>query len=142
LIGRIRGISQLISYEVSFISVILFLIHFNLNFCLRPYKYNFFGKLPFLVLIVFLICSLAELNRAPFDFAEGESELVSGFNTEFINLNFSIIFLTEYGRILFIAVFLKMIVNSLELTVIVLFFVIWVRTFLPRLRYDYLMYLN
>jgi len=54
-------------------------------------------------LIWFASC-LAETNRTPFDFAEGESELVSGFNTEYRRGGFALIFLAEYARILFIRI--------------------------------------
>lgn len=56
----------------------------------------------FLLIIVFFVILLAELNRTPFDFAEGESELVSGFNTEYIRGIFALIFISEYGIIIFI----------------------------------------
>jgi len=53
------------------------------------------------ILMIWLIVCLAESNRTPFDFSEGESELVSGFNTEYRGGLFSLIFITEYGSILF-----------------------------------------
>lgn len=54
---------------------------------------------------VWLVSSLAETNRTPYDFSEGESELVSGFNTEYRSGGFTLIFIAEYGRILFIRLF-------------------------------------
>jgi len=92
---------------------------------------------------------LAETNRTPFDFAEGESELVSGFNVECGGGGFALIFLAEYARILFISllfciIFLGRDLYSflfyLKLTYISFLFV-WVRGTLPRFRYDKLMYL-
>ena len=56
-----------------------------------------------LVLVWIRIC-LAETNRTPFDFAEGESELVSGFNVEYSRRGFALIFISEYSRILFISI--------------------------------------
>lgn len=53
---------------------------------------------------MWLISCLAETNRTPFDFAEGESELVSGFNIEYGSVGFAMIFMAEYARILFISV--------------------------------------
>jgi NADH-ubiquinone oxidoreductase chain 1 len=54
--------------------------------------------------IIWFISGLAETNRTPFDFAEGESELVSGFNVEYRSGGFAIIFIAEYARILFIRI--------------------------------------
>lgn len=93
--------------------------------------------------------SLAETNRSPFDFAEGESELVSGFNIEYRGLGFSFIFLSEYSSIIFIRImysilFLGCNLNSyiffIKVTLICFLF-IWVRGTLPRFRYDRLIYI-
>jgi len=106
LIGRLRSIAQTISYEVSIIFIIINIIllveSFNIN------KFIFFQKRVwffFMILplgLIFFVSLLAEINRIPFDFAEGESELVSGFNTEYIRGRFAIIFIAEYGIIIFI----------------------------------------
>jgi len=59
--------------------------------------------------VTWFITSLAETNRTPFDFAEGESELVSGFNVEYRRGGFALIFLAEYSRILFISILFRVI---------------------------------
>lgn len=95
---------------------------------------------------------VAETNRAPFDFAEGESELVSGFNIEYRAGGFALIFMAEYGNILVMSLFTRILffgggnlfVIDLDLVIRVkiLFFAflfVWVRATLPRFRYDLLM---
>jgi NADH:ubiquinone oxidoreductase subunit H len=96
-----------------------------------------------LVLSVILLCILAESGRTPFDFAEGESELVSGFNTEFKALGFSIIFLAEYGSILVFGILLNSFLGqSSPLIPITVggtaLITVLVRATLPRHRYDLL----
>jgi NADH-ubiquinone oxidoreductase chain 1 len=92
---------------------------------------------------------LAETNLTPFDFAEGESELVSGFNVEYRRGTFAIIFLAEYASILFIRIITVMLFLGGNLysflffikLVFVSFLWIWIRGTLPRFRYDKLIYL-
>ena len=92
---------------------------------------------------------LAETNRTPFDFAEGERELVSGFNIEYRRGGFALIFLAEYSRILFISIlFVLIYIGGYNLRIIfyfklifISFLFIWVRGTLPRYRYDKLIYL-
>jgi len=108
-IGSYRAAAQAISYEVSIILMLL-------GACWMIGGYNFISwefsqfKTWFAFICVplffgWLIACLAERNRSPFDFSEGESELVSGFNTEYGGGLFRMIFITEYGSILFLGMF-------------------------------------
>nr|AMH85460.1 NADH dehydrogenase subunit 1 [Boettcheria latisterna] len=153
LLGGLRAVAQTISYEVSLALVLLsfvFLIGgYNM---LMFYKYQMFIWFLFIMFpmaLVWFSISLAETNRTPFDFAEGESELVSGFNVEYSSGGFALIFLAEYASILFMSMlFCVMFLGSdvfsflfyCKLTFISFMF-IWVRGTLPRFRYDKLMYL-
>nr|AVN67518.1 NADH dehydrogenase subunit 1 [Pycnoscelus femapterus] len=153
LLGGLRAVAQTISYEVSLALILLsfvFLVgSYNLiNFYyFQCYLWLFFITIP-LSLVWFTSC-LAETNRTPFDFAEGESELVSGFNVEYSSGGFALIFLAEYASILFMGmlfcvIFLGANINSLMFYLklsLISFMFIWVRGTLPRFRYDKLMYL-
>jgi NADH-ubiquinone oxidoreductase chain 1 len=96
---------------------------------------------------VWFASSLAETNRTPFDFAEGESELVSGFNIEYRRGGFALIFMAEYARILFIrALFALIFIGPTTIYWLytlkagfIAFIFLWVRGTLPRFRYDKLM---
>jgi NADH-ubiquinone oxidoreductase chain 1 len=110
---------------------------------------TWFLFLSFPLALVWFCTSLAETNRTPFDFAEGESELVSGFNVEYRRGGFALIFLAEYSRILFIRILFVVfflggdaygISFFLKLSFISFIF-IWVRGTLPRFRYDKLIFL-
>lgn len=98
-------------------------------------------------IIFFLLSSsfVAETNRSPFDFAEGESELVSGFNVEYGSGGFAILFLSEYSRIIFMGMVLVLMFLGLRtyfvyvlVGIFLSFSVIWIRGSFPRYRYDML----
>lgn len=153
LLGGLRAVAQTISYEVRLALILLSII-----FLVGGYNfYNFlffqlntwFLFLCFPLGIVWFCTSLAETNRTPFDFAEGESELVSGFNVEYRRGGFALIFLAEYSRILFISILFRIFFLGSDLYLFyfflklrfVSFIFIWVRGTLPRFRYDKLIYL-
>nr|YP_009732626.1 NADH dehydrogenase subunit 1 [Celypha flavipalpana]QHS71345.1 NADH dehydrogenase subunit 1 [Celypha flavipalpana] len=153
LLGGLRAVAQTISYEVSLalimLSVIILIMDFNL---IKFTDYQLMIWFMFVMMplsLCWLSSSLAETNRTPFDFAEGESELVSGFNIEYSSGGFALIFLAEYSSILFMSMlFVLMYMGGYNLSiffyvklVFISFFFIWVRGTLPRYRYDKLMYL-
>nr|AIW65002.1 NADH dehydrogenase subunit 1 [Celenna sp. MT-2014] len=154
LLGGLRSVAQTISYEVSlaliFMSSIIMIMDFNLiNF--NNYQILiWFIFLMFPLSLCWLSSSMAETNRTPFDFAEGESELVSGFNVEYSSGGFALIFLAEYSSILFMSMlFVLVYLGGYDLSLIfylklvfISFVFIWVRGTLPRYRYDKLMYLS
>lgn len=147
LIGRVRTVSQLISYE----SALYFCI-FSVCACVRGLSYQFFGEESFRNGFIFLLpfffvwvpCFLAELNRTPYDFSEGERELVRGFNTEFGSSGFTVLFLSEYSNIIFfssLTAFLFFSRSEVFSFFLLLYYVIWIRSVLPRYRFDKLMLL-
>nr|YP_009485772.1 NADH dehydrogenase subunit 1 [Urostylis flavoannulata]AVZ00908.1 NADH dehydrogenase subunit 1 [Urostylis flavoannulata] len=153
-LGGVRSVAQTISYEVSMVLILLNYLLFTFGFNMLGfmfYQYNvWFLYFSFPLFFCWLSSCLAETNRSPFDFAEGESELVSGFNVEYSGGPFAYIFLSEYMNIIFMS-FLTVIIflgSDLYSIVfyfklsIVIFWFIWVRGVLPRFRYDKLMFLT
>lgn len=141
LLGRIRAASQTISYEIriNFILLLPFIIFFRINF------FSFKHKFPGLEWIIFLfwwVSCVIECNRAPFDFAEGESELIRGFNVEYSSVGFVFIFLSEYGIMLFFSLLTTILFFFNFIFFIFLFsmFII-IRSSYPRYRYDKIMYI-
>nr|AXS64858.1 NADH dehydrogenase subunit 1 [Coleoptera sp. 1 KM-2017] len=153
LLGGLRSVAQTISYEVSLALILLsFLVLISgvsiFDFVLYQYYVWFiFVGLP--LGLVWFVSSLAETNRTPFDFAEGESELVSGFNVEYSSGGFALIFLAEYSNILFMSVMFSFLFLGGDLfnfiffikLLFISFLFVWARGTLPRYRYDKLMYL-
>lgn len=140
LIGCIRTTSQLISYEL-----ILSLIYFILALTIGSFRIYYFDILPLkniLILLplylIVLIIILAETNRTPFDLPESESETVGGFLTEHSAIIFAFYMLAEYGNMLFLSYLFSLLFGSWILLPFNLFFYIWIRASLPRLRYDHL----
>lgn len=153
LLGGLRAVAQTISYEVRLrlilISFIILTLSFDIIIFFKFQKYLWNLILSFPLALRWFTSSLAETNRTPFDFAEGESELVSGFNVEYSAGGFALIFLAEYSRILFIRILFTIIfiggnienLNFFLKTASLVFLFIWVRGALPRFRYDKLIYL-
>nr|AXS66278.1 NADH dehydrogenase subunit 1 [Bostrichoidea sp. 1 KM-2017] len=153
MLGGMRSTSQTISYEVSMIFIILSFLLFSMSFSFIDFymyqKYFWFIFLFFPLVFMLIVTLLAETNRTPFDFSEGESELVSGFNVEYSSGGFALIFLAEYLSIIFMSFLCSLMFLGGDLLsvmfyfkiVAVSFFWLWVRGSLPRYRYDKLMYL-
>nr|ALO77225.1 NADH deshydrogenase subunit 1 [Phycosecis limbata] len=153
LLGSLRSIAQTISYEVSLALILLTFLFLILSFNLMSFflyqKYLWFILLYFPLSLMWFVSSLAETNRTPFDFAEGESELVSGFNVEYSSGGFALIFLAEYANILFMSMLCSMMFLGGDYCSFMFFLKItfmsfawlWVRGTLPRYRYDKLMYM-
>nr|UNO56192.1 NADH dehydrogenase subunit 1 [Rhipicephalus turanicus] len=148
LIGSYRGFAQVISYEVSMAMILI-------SLAIIPQSYNFISFLKFQetfplifsflpIFIIWIITILAELNRVPFDLAEGESELVSGFNIEYGSWLFAIIFMSEYGDIMMISFLTYYLFFGLKnLTLLFILFlmtlIVMIRGTYVRMRYDQLM---
>nr|AII02456.1 NADH dehydrogenase subunit 1 [Apatelopteryx phenax] len=153
LLGGLRAVAQTISYEVSLalilMSSIIMIMDFNLFFFFIYQNYIWMIIFMYPLCLCWMSSMLAETNRTPFDFAEGESELVSGFNVEYSSGGFALIFLSEYSSILFMSfLFVILYLGGYEMTLLfylkmsmISFLFIWVRGTLPRYRYDKLMYL-
>nr|ACO06121.1 NADH dehydrogenase subunit 1 [Cephalonomia gallicola] len=152
ILGAIRSMAQTISYEISLSLLFFFLFFFSSGSGFEEIEFyqfyfiNFFFMWPLMGIWIILVC--AELNRTPFDFAEGESELVSGFNVEYSGVKFSLIFMVEYSNMLFMSTLF--IIYFLSNKLIFLYFILlWIfsmmllsiRSMFPRFRYDLLMYL-
>jgi len=153
ILGSLRSLSQSISYEVRLriiiFSSILLIERFKLNnfIILQSIIYTYCYIWP--IRIVFFFRIIAELNRTPFDFSEGESELVSGFNVEYRRGGFTLIFLSEYSSIIFIRFLYRILyigfifidlffyLNILS----IIYFILFIRGCVPRFRYDLLIYL-
>nr|YP_009537778.1 NADH dehydrogenase subunit 1 [Ornithodoros coriaceus]AYN59510.1 NADH dehydrogenase subunit 1 [Ornithodoros coriaceus] len=148
LLGSFRGLAQVISYEVSLAIILMSIVFFSGSYSLLEilkFQNGYWviwgmGSL-FLMWIVSL---LAETNRSPFDLSEGESELVSGFNIEYGSYGFAILFMSEYGNIIFMSMlssglfFGGMGFMSL-FTLMIMYLFLIVRATFVRYRYDMLM---
>nr|ABE01020.1 NADH dehydrogenase subunit 1 [Pardosa evelinae] len=152
-LGSIRSVAQMISYEVPFFMVILFLALLSQSYSFTQMEetqyllYYFWGNM--LLFMMWLSSCLAETNRSPFDFAEGESELVSGFNVEYMGGLFALIFLSEYLSMLILSMISTMMffspiksINSMVIMIMITISLIWVRGTYPRFRYDMLMLMS
>jgi NADH-quinone oxidoreductase subunit H len=169
MLGGIRSSAQMVSYEIalglSFVAAILLAGTMRMVDIVAAQKTIWYVLLQPVATGIFLIATLAELNRAPFDMPEAEQELTAGYHTEYSGMKFALLFMAEYVKMISICAiaatlffggyrefwFLSNTVLSVDRTpllgpvyifvkiFILLFGMIWVRATFPRIRYDRLM---
>jgi NADH-quinone oxidoreductase subunit H len=169
MLGGLRSTAQMISYEIalglSFVAVILLAGSARMMEIVDAQRNVWFVLLQPVGTIVFIIATLAEVNRAPFDMPEAEQELTAGYHTEYSGMKFALLFMAEYDKMIAICSigatlffggyrefwFLSNTILSVDRTpwlgpiyiflkiFILLFGMIWVRATFPRIRYDRLM---
>ena len=149
-LGAMRSAAQMVSYEISmgFSLICVLMVSNSLNLVdivnvqdqgrfagwgLSFLSWNWLPLFP--MFIVYLISGTAELNRAPFDVAEGESEIVAGFHVEYSGMAFALFFLAEYANMILVA-------GLASLLCLGGFLFLWFRATFPRYRYDQLMRLG
>ena len=161
LLGGMRTVAQMISYEIpmvfSLLGVVMIAGSLNLTDIVNAQKNTWFVIPQLIAFIVFFIAATAELNRGPFDLAEGEQELVAGYMTEYSGIRWAIYMIAEYGNLVassaiisimflggwnapfgltFIPPFLWLMLKIY----LVIFVFMWIRWTLPRIRIDHLMH--
>ena len=163
-LGCCRSVAQMISYELPLGLVVLTvcLLQNSLNWhCLVDQQSDGWNILPLWPLFfIWMVCQLAETNRAPFDLPEAEAELVAGYNVEYQSMGFQLFFIQEYQAIIMMGTLtsllflggttapislLNWIPGSIWLalkTTGIVFIFVWIRATLPRYRYDQLMNLG
>ena len=163
LLGGLRSSAQMVSYELSLglsvIGVVMMAGSLSLVDIVEAQKGSWYGILPrwnvipqFLGFVIFLVSSNAELNRAPFDLPEAETELVAGFHTEYSSMKFALFFMAEYANMigasamattLFLGGWQGPLLPPVFWFVLkvfcFLFLFMWLRATVPRFRYDQLM---
>lgn len=159
LLGGIRSAAQMISYEIplvlSVLSVIMMVGSLKLNDIVAAQSNYWFAFTQPLAFILYIIAGTAEVNRTPFDLPEAESEIVSGYNTEYSGLKYGFFMLSEFTNMLIVSLVaatvfmggwmgpkwlpLPGIVWLLLKTYLIVFLLMWFRWTFPRLRVDRLM---
>jgi NADH-quinone oxidoreductase subunit H len=160
LLGSVRSTAQLISYELSMtmsvVGVLIVAGTTSLSGIVHAQKSMWFIIPQIVGFAIYITTAVAETNRAPFDLVEAESELVAGFHTEYSGLRFGLFFIAEYLNMITVACIATLLFLGgwnapLGLTIVpgiiwfvlkaglFIFMYIWLRTTLPRLRYDRLM---
>jgi len=157
LLGGMRVIAQMVSYEVplvlSIISVVLVAGSLSMDDIVVAQKIPFFVLMP-LGFLIFLIAAMAEINRGPFDLLEADSEIVAGFHIEYSGMKFAMFYLAEYGHALAMSAIAATLFFGgwrgpgdeyigffwfLIKVFFIFFLLIWARVTFPRLRVDHLM---
>lgn len=166
-LGALRSAAQIVSYEIAMgfalVTVLMASQSLNLGEIVMGQKghaglLNWYVVPLFPMFLVYLISGVAEANRAPFDVAEGESEIVAGFHVEYSGMAFALFFLAEYANMILIAFLTSImflggwlsplpflpdsIIWLLGKVSFVLFLFLWFRATFPRYRYDQLMRLG
>jgi len=165
-LGAMRSAAQMVSYEVSMgfviVTVLMCVGSLNLNDIVLAQRTVWFAIPLFPIFIIFFISGLAETNRAPFDLAEGDTEIVAGFFVEYSAMSFALFFLGEYANMILVSAMTTTlflggwlspipffpftlvpgVIWFLLKILVCLFVFIWVRATLPRYRYDQLMSLG
>ena len=173
-LGALRSTAQMVSYEIAMgfalIGVLIMAGTLNLSEIVLAQQGGVFDWfwLPLLPLfVIYIISGLAETNRAPFDVAEGESEIVAGFHVEYAGSGFAVFFLAEYANMILISALTALMFTGgwlspfegipvlgdtflgegsifwfLSKTVVFMFIFLWVRATFPRYRYDQIMRLG
>ncbi len=156
LLGGLRSIAQMLSYEVfmglSLMGVVMLAGSFNLREIVAAQRDGWFILPQFIGFVVFFIAGIAETHRLPFDLPEAESELVAGFHSEYSGMKFGMFFVGEYLAITLISALtvtlffggwmgplLPPVAWFLIKTLVFICFFILLRASLPRPRYDQLM---
>jgi NADH-quinone oxidoreductase subunit H len=169
MLGGLRSSAQMISYELSlglmFVTAIVLANSMNLYDIINQQRDVWYVIVQPVGALIFLIVTLAEVNRAPFDMPEAEQELTAGYHSEYSGMKFALFFMAEYQKMIVICMiavtlffggyrefwFLKDTFLSVDQTwwlgpiylllkvVVLLFFMIWIRATWPRIRYDRLM---
>nr|YP_009171105.1 NADH dehydrogenase subunit 1 [Ptyas dhumnades]AGT79940.1 NADH dehydrogenase subunit 1 [Ptyas dhumnades] len=158
LIGAMRAVAQIISYEVTLGLIIISMATltggYSLTLFTETQEHTWLLLPSWPLAMMWFTSTLAETNRSPFDLTEGESELVSGFNVEFSAGPFALLFLAEYTNILLMntlsaTMFLNpgttnpqlFTINLMTKTMLLTTLFLWTRASYPRFRYDQLMHL-
>jgi NADH-quinone oxidoreductase subunit H len=164
MLGGIRSSAQMVSYELSLalsiVGVLMLAGSMSINDIINAQSRVWYVFLQPVAAVIFYIAALAEVNRAPFDMPEAEQELTAGYHTEYSGMKFSLFFMAEYIKMIGVsAIFTSLFLGGwrgplaeqvplLGLAyfwgkiVVSLFFMIWLRSTHPRLRYDRLMALG
>jgi len=133
VLGLIRIFCIILRFEISFIMLILYINYLSLSFRVDA---------PLLILPVISILAIViftiEINRHPFEIIEGESELVSGYNVELGSVLFIVFFLGEMINIVVISIILSSLLGSYLFYVFTILLLLFLRSALPRIRYDHL----
>jgi NADH-quinone oxidoreductase subunit H len=152
LIGAMREVAQLMSYEIplvlSLASLVIMSGSMSVSQIIEAQSVPFILVQP-LAFVVFFIATMAEINRSPFDLVEADSELVAGFNIEYSGMKFALLYLVEYSEAVvasvFVAIFflggwrgpfLPPVVWFIGKMLLVFLFMLWRRSTLPRVRID------